>query len=213
MSRNAAAMLLRRQASEMVLEASSLTDELTDEEARPLLAWGLEQAKAAADELALTDQATAALPAEDIRSMLADQLTPVRRTMKLINGLTADRYDLSPEDLFEELKYVVELAGRLPHPPSLTDPQVPLAELTGRQADLDNAAFVQAIVALLGSSSPIGIDGRAQVIEAGEKGDERNRANNEHEAPGPGECWDRDRPGDSGPVFDADHRDPGPGSV
>jgi len=75
MSRNAAAMLLRRQASETVLEASSLTDELTDEEARPLLAWGLEQAKAAADELALTDQATAAMPAEDIRSMLADQLT------------------------------------------------------------------------------------------------------------------------------------------
>jgi hypothetical protein len=167
-------MQLRRQASEMVLEASSVTDDLTDEEAGPLLAWGLEQAKAAADELALTDQVMAAMPAEDVRAMLADQLTPLRRTMKHINGLTADRHSLSPQDLFEELKYVVELAGGLPRPPSLTDPQIPLAELSAHQADLDNVSFVQSILALLGSSSPTEVDTRAQAIEAGEKGDERN---------------------------------------
>lgn len=210
MPRNAGSMQLRRQAAEMVLEASSLTDELTDEEARPLLAWGLEQAKAAADELALTDQAMAALPAEDVRSMLADQLTPLRRTMKLINGLTADRHDLSSEDLFEELKYVLELAGRLPHPPTFTDPQIPVAELSARQVDLDNAGFVEAILALLGSPPPIEADSRAQVIEVGEKGDEKDKANDEYEASGLGECWDRDRPADPGPVFDADHWDPGP---
>lgn len=207
---NAGAMQLRRQAAEMVLEASSLTDELTDEEARPLLAWGLEQAKAAADELALTDQAMAALPAEDVRSMLADQLTPLRRTMKLINGLTADRHDLSSEDLFEELKYVLELAGRLPYPPTFADPQIPLAELSARQVDLDNAEFVQAILALLGSPPPIEVDSRAQVIEVGEKSDEKDKANDEYEASGPGECWDRDRPGDLGPVFDGEHWDPEP---
>jgi hypothetical protein len=213
MSRNAISMRLRRQASEMVLGASSLTDELTDEEARPLLAWGLEQAKAAAEELALPDQVMAAMPAEDVRSMLADQLTPLRRTMKLINGLTADRYSLSPQDLFEELKDVVELAAGLPRPPSLTDPQVALAELSAQQADLDNAAFVRAVLALLGSPSPTGVDTRAQVIEAGEKGDERNGANDEHEAPGSGECGDPDRPDDLGPVSVADHWDPGPGPV
>jgi hypothetical protein len=151
-------MQLRRQAAEMVLGASSLTDELTDEEARPLLAWGLEQAKAAADELALTDHVMAAMPVEDVRAMLADRLTPLRRTMKLINGLTADRHNLSPQDLFEELKYLIELAGRLPYPPSLTDPQVPLAELSAQQSHLDNVAFVQAILALLGSPSPTGVD-------------------------------------------------------
>jgi hypothetical protein len=210
MPRNAGSMQLRRQAAEMVLEASSLTDELTDEEARPLLAWGLEQAKAAADELALTDQAMAALPAEDVRSMLADQLTPLRRTMKLINGLTADRHDLSPQDLFEELEYVVELGRRLPYSPTLTDPRVPVAELSARQADLDNIAFVQAILALLGSPPPVEVDTRAQILEAGEKGDGRDKANDEHEAPGPGGCWDRDRPGDLGPVFDGDHWDPEP---
>lgn len=206
-------MQLRQHASEMVLEASNLTDNLTDEEARPLLAWGLEQAKAAADKLALTHRFMVAMPAEDIRSMLADQLTPVRRTMKLINGLAADRHDLSPEDLFEELKYVVELAERLPHPPSLTEPRVPLAELSAQQADLDNAAFVLAIVALLGSPSPIGADTRAQIIEAGERSGERNRAKDEHEAPGLGECWDRDRPADLGPVLDANDRDPRPRPV
>jgi hypothetical protein len=209
----AVSMRLWQQASAMVLGASSLTDELTDEEARPLLAWGLEQAKAAADELALRDQVMAAMPAEDVRSMLADKLTPLRRTMKVINGLAADRRSLSPQALFEELKYVVELAGGLPHPPSLTDPQVPLAELSAQQADLDNAAFVQAILALLGSPSPTGVDTGAQVIEAGEKGDERSRANEEHEAPGSGGCRDPDRPDDLGPVSVADHGDPGPGPV
>jgi hypothetical protein len=161
MPRIAVPMQLRRQAAEMVLGASSLTDELTDEEARPLLGWALEQANAAADKLALTDQVMAAMPAEDVRSMLADQLTPLRLTMKRINGLTADRHSLSPQDLFEELKYVVELAGGLPHPPFLTDPQVPLAELSAQQVDLDNAAFIQAILALLGSPSPTGVDTRS----------------------------------------------------
>ena len=39
---------LRQLAAEMILESSSLTDDLTDEEARPLIAWGLDQADAAA---------------------------------------------------------------------------------------------------------------------------------------------------------------------
>jgi hypothetical protein len=201
---------LRRQAAEMVLEASSLTDELTDEEARPLIAWGLDQAKAAADELALVDQAMASFRTDDVRSILADQLTPLRRTMKLINALTADRRDLSSEELFEELQYLLELAERLPHPPTLTDPQVPLAELSARQSDLDNAAFVKAIMILLESPPPIETKTKAQMPEAGEKGDENDKANDEQETPGASDCWDRDRFVDNGPVRDADHWDPGP---
>jgi len=137
----------------MILSASSLTDELTDDEARPLIQWGLSQAEAAADDLTQAHEISGDLAGGDLRAILADRLDPVRRAMKCINSLAFDRRRLAAEELFEELQNLFTLSERLPCPPLLDVSVVPLTELSARQADLENLAFVRAIVDLLESPS------------------------------------------------------------
>ena len=140
---------LEQLAAEMILEASSLTDELTDEEARPLIAWGLAQAEATAREVKSAGRILAVLPAQDHRAVLAQQLAPVRRAIKAINALAADRSSLSPQDIVEELTHIRALSRWLPYPPPSDITDTALAELAAWQTSWDNAAFVWAILALL----------------------------------------------------------------
>jgi len=83
-----------RLAAEIILESSSLTDELTDKEARPLLFWGLAQAESAVDAVVATQgvpvgHVVAVLPAADLRAVLAGRLAQVRRMVKAISTLAA----------------------------------------------------------------------------------------------------------------------------
>jgi hypothetical protein len=145
---------LRQQAVEMILESASLTDDLTDEEARPLIAWGLDQAEAAADAVVASQRISVShlpptVPAADLHAALAVRVGPVRRAMKAISALTADRRELSSQEMAGELESIRTLAGELPAHALLTISDTGLAELGARQAGLNNAAFVQALLALL----------------------------------------------------------------
>lgn len=159
---------LRQVAVDMILEASSHTDELKDDEAKPLIDWAVVQAEAAADELSQTSQFRAVPSQKEPVALLSDRLTPLRRTMRFINSLAADRCDLSPEELLEELRYLLELAERLPSPPRRKAAADRLAELTARQAELNNLEFVQATVDLLDASSVAGKPSRQQPRETRE---------------------------------------------
>jgi hypothetical protein len=143
-----------RLAAEIIVESSSLTDELTDEEASPLLFWGLAQAESAVDAVVATQgvpvgHVRAVLPAADFHAVLAGRLAQVRRMVKAISTLAADRHDLSAQEMVEELEYIRTLAGSLPDIPSLTITDTTLAELAAWQTGFDNAEFVRAILALL----------------------------------------------------------------
>lgn len=156
---------LRQVAVDMILEASNLTDELKDDEVKPLIDWAVAQAQVAADELWHTGQLQVGPSERELAALLSDRLTPLRRTMQSINSLVADRCDLSPEALLEELRYLLDLAERLPSPPRLKAPADRLAELTAREPELNSREFVQATVDLLDSSSAAGKPGRQQPPE------------------------------------------------
>ena len=139
---------LRSQAAETILEASSLTDELTDEEARPLIAWCLTQGEAAADALSASFD-LASLPAKDASEMLSERVAPVRRLMRAINSLAGGRRDLSPQEVFDELETIRTVAEELPVPARVGVTDTALAELTAWQTGFDNGAFVGAVLYLL----------------------------------------------------------------
>lgn len=137
---------LKQQATALILEASVVTDELTDEEARPLIAWAVSQAAAATFAAA---EDLAALPAREARGMLAERLAPVRRCMRAINALAGRRGTLAPEALLEELQALRAAAQQVPAPPGAAVPDTALAELAAWQGRLDTRAFVGAILYLL----------------------------------------------------------------
>ena len=144
---------LRQRASEMILSASSLTDELTDDEARPLIDWGVRQAEAAADDLAQASQAGGAQAVQRPGDVLAERLEAVRRIMKRMNRLVARRQEIPAEEVQEELQRLLSLAGDLPRPPSLNIGATSLAELGVAQSDLGNEEFVRDLVLLLADTS------------------------------------------------------------
>jgi hypothetical protein len=154
---------LRQLAAETILEISGLTDNLTDEEARPLIAWGLSQAESAVHQVVATSQTVDMLPQDDLTPVLTERLGPVRRVMKAINSLTADRFGLSPGELAGELAYIQDLAQKLPSPPPLAAADIAVGDLPARQASLDNSAFVSAMLSMLGSEPA----SRPQDVEAG----------------------------------------------
>lgn len=139
---------LRRQAAEMILEASSLTDELTDYEARHLIAWCLSQGEAAADALPASGD-LGSLPAEDAREMLTQRVAPVSRLMRAINALAGERHDLSPQQVFNKLETIRSLAEELPMPGGVAITDTALAELAAWQTGFENGAFVGAILYLV----------------------------------------------------------------
>jgi hypothetical protein len=137
----------------MILGTPDLTDELTDAEARPLVHWGLAQAEVAADRVqapgAMERLAATGGPGET----LADRVSPVRRVMKFINRLAVERHELEPAVVTEEIAYIFELAKRLPDPPPQDILHPTLADLAGWQVEMDNLAFVGALLTLLGVES------------------------------------------------------------
>ena len=145
---------LRRQAAETILEASSLTDELTDEEAVPLVAWCLMQGEVAADALSVSVD-LASLAADDVREMLSERLAPVRRLMRAINALAGGRRYLSPQQVFDELEAIRAVAEELPAPAGISVTDTTLAELTAWQTGFENGAFVGAVLYLL-QGMPLG---------------------------------------------------------
>jgi hypothetical protein len=97
----------KRLAIEMILESEGLTDDLEYDEAEILLDWGLAQAEA----YALATQEAA----DEEASLTLDKgVATVRRAMRLINDLVAERMDLNDGEMVEELLRLVSLARELP---------------------------------------------------------------------------------------------------
>lgn len=138
----------RRLAAEMILEASGLTDELTDEQSRPLIGWALSQGEAAADALSTSIDLNL-VPAGDAQEMLAERLSPVRRMMLSINSLAGQRRDLDPRQVYSKLETIRALAEELPAPGGASVSDTALAELAAWQTGFDNGAFVGAVLYLV----------------------------------------------------------------
>ena len=98
----------KRLAIEMILESEGLTDDLEYDEAEILLDWGLAQAEA----YALATQEIA--DEEGARLTLDKGVTTVRRAMRLINDLVAERMDFNDGEMLKELLRLVSLARKLP---------------------------------------------------------------------------------------------------
>lgn len=98
----------KRLAIEMLLKSEGLTDHLQDNEAEILLDWGMAQAEA----YALVTQETA--KEEEARLAIDQGVTKVRRAMRFINNLLAERMDLSDGEMAEKLLHLISLAGELP---------------------------------------------------------------------------------------------------
>ena len=98
----------RRLAIEMILESEGLTGDLQDDEAEILLDWGLAQAEAYA-------LATRPIVNEEEARLAIDQgVTTVRRAIRFINDLVAERMDMSDGEMVEELLRLIPLARELP---------------------------------------------------------------------------------------------------
>ncbi len=143
---------LREQAAGMILEAAGVTDALTDEEARPLVAWCLSQGEAAAEALWASSEMVP-LEAGEARGMVAERVAPVRRVMRAISRLAGRRSVLSPDEVFGELETLRTSARELPVPPGEAMTDTALAELAAWQSKLDTRAFVRAILYLLHAES------------------------------------------------------------
>jgi hypothetical protein len=83
--------------AEMVLDSEGLTDDLEDTAAKRLLDWGLAQAEQMATQA--TDQD------------LDRSVSGIRRLIKRVNNLVADRAALTDDELAAELSELVALAG------------------------------------------------------------------------------------------------------
>lgn len=98
----------RRLAIEMVLESEGLTADLEYDEAEILLDWGMAQAEAyALATQEITDE-------EEARLAIDQGVTTVRRAMRFINDLVAERMDLSDGEMVEKLLHFISLARELP---------------------------------------------------------------------------------------------------
>jgi hypothetical protein len=140
---------LRKLAGVMILGDSSLTDELTDTEAKGLLDMGLLQADAAVDAL-LASFEPARLPPDDVEEMIAERMAPVRRFLSRINALVGKRRDLTPEQWTEELDGLRVAAVELPLPPEAPVSDSALSLLAHWPTEGDNLGFVLAILHVFG---------------------------------------------------------------
>jgi hypothetical protein len=98
----------KRLAIEMILKSEGLTDHLQDDEAEILLDWGMTQVEA----YALVTQEIA--DEEEARLAIDQGVTKVRRAMRFINDLVAERVDLSDGEMVEKLLHLIFLARELP---------------------------------------------------------------------------------------------------
>ena len=82
----------------------------------------------------------------------AEWAGPVRRIIKVVNSLAADRRTLEPGQVAEELALVLDLADRLPWPPVLQARDARssmVADLAAWQTEMDDQTFVRSVLALL----------------------------------------------------------------
>lgn len=153
----------RQCAAEIVLRMPDLTDELADAAARPLLAWGVIQAEAAAGE----PEPGQGMDAPRDVELLAERIAPVRRIIKVVNSLAADRRTLEPAQVAEELALVLDLADRLPWPPTLQACAVRssvVADLAAWQTEMNDQTFVRSVLALL--QGPVAGSGNGPTVQA-----------------------------------------------
>lgn len=120
-------------AAEMILDAEGLTDDLEDAAAKRLLNWGIAQAEHLAAEAANDDPERAA--------------SGLRRLIKRVNNLVADRAALNDDEFAVELDELVALAGQTLG--FRAQGQAVAKPLLAERSRLDNAALVERITTLL----------------------------------------------------------------
>ncbi|MBN1967411.1 MAG: hypothetical protein JW910_22345 [Anaerolineae bacterium] len=130
---------LEEEAAESILGDPSLRDELTDDEARPLIDWGLHQVAALAKQVASQGMA------ETMRTTVTD----MRRLMKRINRLAGHRAQGGGEeqlrnDLRRLGKVSAELFGEAITPPD----EVTVEAFIAEQASLSNEQLVNRLLSL-----------------------------------------------------------------
>lgn len=123
----------KRLAAQVILDSEGLTDDLEDVAAKRLLDWGVAHAERLAVEAADDD------PERSVGSL--------RRLIKRVNNLVADRATLSDDEFAAELDDLAAMATELLglHVQSQTAARSLLAELSW----LDEAALVERITGLL----------------------------------------------------------------
>jgi hypothetical protein len=122
----------RQLAAEMILDSEGLTDDLEDAAAKRLLNWGVAQAERLAE--------------QSVEDDAERSVGGVRRLIKRVNNLVADRARLTDDEFAAELDDLSALAGELLglHVQSQTAAQSLLAE----QDRLDDTALVERLTAL-----------------------------------------------------------------
>lgn len=130
-------MSYAERAIERLYENEGLTNELTDNEAKPLLRW-------AESEIVRLDEA--GLDEETFEA----QFKLVRRVMKRINRFVARRADDTPDDNANALQRLADNLRELGHTVHTATLQATIAE----QAALDNAAVVRRLLALAADDTP-----------------------------------------------------------
>ncbi|MFN2169329.1 MAG: hypothetical protein ACK2U9_24105 [Anaerolineae bacterium] len=145
---------LRNLAAVMILGDSSLTDELTDKEAKSLLDLGVQQANAAVDALL----SSSVLPPDNAEEMIAERMAPVRGFLGAINRIVGKRRGLTPEQMTEELETLRAAAQELPLQPEAPVSDSALSLLAHWPAETDNLGFVLAMLHAFGPGQAAEID-------------------------------------------------------
>ena len=122
-----------RLAAEIILDSEGLTDDLEDAAAKPLLAWGVARAERLAAETAGHD--------------LDRTVSGLRRVIKRVNNLVADRAILTGDEFAAELDELVTMTSNLTG--STVQGQVAMQSLLADRDHLDDAALVEQITTLL----------------------------------------------------------------
>jgi len=122
----------KQMAVEMILDSESLTADLEDAAARRLIKWSIDHAERLAAETSGDD--------------LDRAVSRLRRVIKRVNNLVADRAALSDDEFAAEVKDLVALAERIGvKSQDQTDTQNILVDKT----QSDDATLVERITALL----------------------------------------------------------------
>ncbi len=123
----------RQLAAEMILDSEGLTDDLEDAAAKRLLSWGVAQAERLATQVAAQD--------------LDRSVNRLRRLIKRVNNLAANRASLSDDELAAELDDWLAAASELLGGGAPT--KADAVALIAGQDKLGDAALVERVTALL----------------------------------------------------------------
>ena len=94
-------------AAEAILQSESLTADLRDAEAEVLLEWGLARAEACA-------RKTRHLADAQANARIAGGISTIRKSMRRINALLAERTHFSPTQLTRRMEDLISVAVALP---------------------------------------------------------------------------------------------------